>query len=104
MTCFCHHLPCVSGGVCQTCWANWRDRGADPWVISVVRKGYREPFKDPPPLSQHPIPFSSHQPGSQKACTLQDEIPKMLEKGALEEIPDPGPGIFLPSFPCHQGH
>ena len=36
-------------------WRQWRVIGADPWVVSVLRDGYRIPFEDhPPPLREVP--------------------------------------------------
>ena len=40
-------------------WCTWRDKGADPWVVEVLRWGYQIPFSSPPPLSLDPIPSSA---------------------------------------------
>ena len=51
-------LPCLtlSGGCLSLHWQAWIDRGADPWVVKVLREGCRIPFLRPPPLSTDPSP------------------------------------------------
>ena len=38
--------PCLtlSGGCLSLHWQAWRDRGADPWVVEILREGCRIPF------------------------------------------------------------
>ena len=51
--------PCLtlSDGCLSLHWQAWRDRGADPWVVEVLREGCRIPFLRPPLLSTDPIPM-----------------------------------------------
>ena len=58
--------PCLtlSGGCLSLHWQAWRDRGADPWVVEVLREGCRIPFLQPPPLSTDSIPMHSYAPTS----------------------------------------
>ena len=64
--------PCLtlSGGCLSLHWQAWRDGGADPWVVEVVREGCRIPFFRPPPLSTDPIPMPSYAPHfHQRGCS-----------------------------------
>ena len=67
-------------------------------MVSVVKRGYKIPFRAPPPLSVTPVPFPSYNQGSQRALALQEEIAKMLQKGALEAVQDPDPGFYSRLF------
>ena len=49
----------------------WRDRGAEPWVVEVLRLGYCLPFLSTPPLSNVPIPMPSYSPTSIKGAALE---------------------------------
>ena len=46
----------------------------EPWVVEVLRLGYRVPFVLDPPLSVVPIPLPSYSPSSIKGKALQEEI------------------------------
>ena len=54
----------LSGGCLSLHWQAWRDRGAEPWVVGVLRVGYCLPFLSTPPLSIVPIPMPSYSPTS----------------------------------------
>ena len=43
------------GGFLRECWEVWESWGADPWVVEVLRFGYRIPFHVIPFLSRVPI-------------------------------------------------
>ena len=60
---------------------NWAEITDDEWVLSLIRKGYRIPFKECPILSPDPTFFQ--QPLSQQ---LEEEVASLLSKGAVEEI------------------
>ena len=67
--------------------------------MTVLRDGYRVPFKDsPPPLSRTPVSFPTCRAGSPRAQALRQEIEGMLAKGALEIARDPGPGFYSRLF------
>ena len=60
--------------------------------------GYRLPFESPPPLTRTPILFPAYRPGSPQSLALRQEIEKMMAKGALEIVPDPGPSFYSRLF------
>ena len=66
--------PSLVGGCLGLHWRQWRDRGAEPWVVEVLRRGYRALFVSDPPLSAVPIPLPSYSPLSIKGKALQGEI------------------------------
>ena len=67
--------------------------------MTVLRDGYRVPFKDsPPPLSRTPVSFPTYRAGSPGAQALRQEIEAMLAKGALGIALDPGPGFYSRLF------
>ena len=73
--------------------------GAESWVVTVLRDGYRVPFLDsPPPLSCTPVSFPTYRAGSPRAQALRQEVEGMLAKGALEIGRDPGPGFYSRLF------
>ena len=51
-------LPMRVGGCLSPHWRRWQEIGAETWVVTVLRDGYRVPFKDsPPPLARTPVSF-----------------------------------------------
>ena len=67
--------------------------------MTVLRDGYRIPFKDsPPPLARTPVSFPTYRAGSPWAQALRQEVEAMLAKGALEIARDPGPGFYSRLF------
>ena len=64
--------PCLTlfGGCLSLHWQAWRDRGAEPWVVEVLRFGYRIPFLSAPPLTKAPISMPSYHPLSTKRVAL----------------------------------
>ena len=44
----------LSGGCLSLHWQAWRDRGAEPWVVEVLRLGYCLPFLSTPSLPLFP--------------------------------------------------
>ena len=92
-------LPCTQSnplvrarlGHFADCWGKTTD---NQWVLSIVEQGYRIPFETKPPLSPTPILFQqSNRPA------LEEEVQKLLEKRAVEQINPEGmdyySGIFL---------
>ena len=79
-------------------WRCWQAVGADSWTVSVLRDGYRLPFESPPLLTQIPILFPAYRQGSPQSLVLRQELEKMLAKGALEIVPDLGPGFYSRLF------
>ena len=90
-------LPVRVGGCLSRHWRQWQAVGAETWVVTVLRDGYRVPFKDsPPPLSL--VLFPMYRAGSPRAQALRQEVEAMLAKGALEIARDPGPGFYSRLF------
>ena len=87
------------GGCLSPHWRHWQAIGAETWVVTVLRDGYRVPFKDsPPPLARTPVSFPTYRAGSPRAQALRQEVEAMLAKGALEIARDPGPGFYSRLF------
>ena len=92
-------LPVRVGGCLARHWRQWQAIGAETWVVTVLRDGYRVPFKDsPPPLSRTPVSFPTYRAGSPRAQALWQEVEAMLAKGALEIARDPGPSFYSRLF------
>ena len=92
-------LPLRVGGCLAPHWRQWQAVGAESWVVTVLRDGYRIPFMDsPPPLSRTPVLFPMHWAGSPQAQALRQAVEAMLAKGALEIALDSGPGFYSRLF------
>ena len=87
----------LSGGCLSLHWQAWRDRGAEPWVVEVLRIGYCLPFLRAPPLSSVPIPMPSYSPTSIKGAALEVTL-GLIAKGAVELAPLPSPGFYSRLF------
>ena len=92
--------PCLtlSGGCLSLHWQAWRDGGADPWVVEVLREGCRIPFLRPPPLSTDPIPMPSYAPTSIKGAALEEVTLVLIAMGAVVFAPLPSPGFYSHLF------
>ena len=88
----------LSGGCLSLHWQAWRDRGAEPWVVEVLRVGYCLPFLGAPPLSNVPIPMPSYSPTSIKGAALEEVTLGLVAKGAVELAPLPSPGFYSRLF------
>ena len=89
-------MPIRVGGCLSLRWPIWKDKGADSWVVEVLRWGYQISFSFPPPLSPDPIPFVSYSLSSIKGKALIGEVRSLIDKGAIKLAP-PSPG-FLQLF------
>ena len=76
----------------------WSDKGTDPWVVEVLRWGYRIPSRWAPTLSEEPIPYPSYSPSSIRGKALEGEVLSLLEKEAIELAPLPSPGYYSRLF------
>ena len=96
------------GARLQRFWEAWESRSVDPWVVSVLRDGYRIPFRNQvlPPRSPLPREFPSYLGSREKFLALQQEVQEMLEKGAIERIVEPDPGSTTVFFwsPRREAH
>ena len=77
-------------------WENWSILD-DPFVAQILRSGYRLPLSSSPPVTSSPREVDY--PPAQIPL-LEDNIQALLEKEALEVIPDPDalPGFYSPIF------
>ena len=86
------------GARLQSFWKVWEDKGASPWVVSVLRDGYNLEFEEEPPLTRVPSVVSQYQ-DPLKQELLGEEISALLKKGALEEVKDHcSPGFYSRMF------
>ena len=69
----------------------------EPWVVEVLKEGYAIPFRMQPPLSPTPIILDLYSPQSVKGRALEEEIPALLRKGAVEPA-SPTPGFYSRMF------
>jgi len=85
------------GGRLQSYWRNWELINANPWVISVLSKGYLLPLEDDVPLTSSPPPlgYQLHHP---LFAELRAQLQIMLAKQAIEEVPDSSPGFYSRLF------
>ena len=68
----------------------WEELTDSKWVLSIVRNGFKIPFKSVPPLSVVPINLSQS-----SSPLLREEIAGLLKKRAVERVRNPGtPGFF----------
>ena len=74
-------------GCLGDCWEIWESWGADPWVVEVLRCGYRIPFRVLPSLSTVPIPLPSYSPSSIGGIALNAAVADLIAKGAVEPAP-----------------
>ena len=75
----------------------WESIGSEEWVLSVLRHGYRIPFRSRPPLAVYPLDFGSYSPGSERGKALDLEVSVLLNKGAVETAPST-PGFYSRLF------
>ena len=67
-------------------------------MVRVLREGYRILFQeDPPPLSAYPINPSGYA-DREKNEAMRQEIQSLLQKRAIEEVDNPGPGYYSRVF------
>ena len=79
------------GGCLSSHWSAWEDRGADVWVVQVLREGYVVPFHTPPPLSQVPVTLHSYSPQSIKGRALESGDSGSVAQGCNRaSVPDFG--------------
>ena len=85
------------GGCLANSWLAWQARGVDSWVVEALRVGYRIPFDRPPPLSECPVSLPAYSPHSIRGVALNQELQKLLRKGAVEPAPQ-SPGFYSRLF------
>ena len=87
------------GGRLQKFWPRWKEIGINPQIVQILKEGYILPFKEEPPvLSKTPIINSSYVDPIKNSALIQ-QVQKLLEKGAIEEVQDPStPGFYSRIF------
>ena len=72
----------------------WEALPASPFVVGVIRSGFRLSWTTgKPPLCPRPPP--SRQPSSEEARrVLQEEVDSLLRKGAVEVLAQVSPGFY----------
>ena len=75
----------------------WKRITNDPYVLSIVAKGYRLRFTSPPLLRQ--IPWEIRSPQDPKeVLSMREQIALMLQKNAITEVPPDSPGFYSNVF------
>ena len=75
----------------------WKRITNDPYVLSIVAKGYRLRFTSPPLLRQTPWEIRSPQ-DPQEILGMREQITLMLQKNAMTEVPPDSPGFYSNVF------
>jgi len=84
------------GGRLRRFWEKWERNGAAPWVVNVLRRGFKLMFWEQAPLTTTPISLPDRPSHSQ---VVQAETLSLLEKGAVEVVKDPStPGFYSRLF------
>lgn len=73
------------GGRLQQFWRQWRDRGAHPWVVGVLRWGYVIKFSTVPTTVRFPTVESGYKDPTMNSHLL-DAVQKLIAKDAIEEV------------------
>ena len=75
----------------------WKRITNDPYILSIVAKGYRLRFTSPPLLRQ--IPWEIRSPQDPKEVLgMREQITLMLQKNAITEVPPDSPGFYSNVF------
>ena len=75
----------------------WKHITNDPYVLSIVAKGYRLHFTSPPLLRQTPWEIRSPQ-DPQEILGMREKISLMLQKNVITEVPPDSPGFYSNIF------
>ena len=70
----------------------------DPWVVEVLRWGYKMPFRAAPKLFKKLIHYPSYSPSSIRGKALALEVLSLVKKGAVELAPLSSPGYYSRLF------
>lgn len=89
------------GGCLSQHWKEWLKIGAEKWVLTVLREGYRVPFSTTPPLIDN-LQAESFRTTTSKTTALQQEITQLQLKEAIEEARE-HPGFFSHIFLVPKG-
>ena len=75
----------------------WKRITNDPYVLSIVAKGYRLRFTSPPLLRQTPWEIR-YPKGPEKILGMREQITLMLQKNVITEVPPNSPGFYSNVF------
>ena len=75
----------------------WKRITNDPYVLSIIAKGYRLRFMSPPFLRQTPWEIRSPQ-DPQEIMGMREQISLMLQKKAITEVPPDSLGFYSNVF------
>ena len=75
----------------------WKHITNDPYVLSIIAKGYRLRFMSPPFLRQTPWEIRSPQ-DPQEILDMREQISLMLQKNEITEVPPDSPGFYSNVF------
>ena len=67
-------------------------------AVKVLWLGYLIPFHHFPPVSWESLEFPPYGLGSVRACALQEEVDKMVEKGTMELVDQTCLGFYIRLF------
>ena len=73
------------GGRLQNFWKIWALKGANPKVVSILKKGYVLPFKVRPPLIREPLIVSGYA-NPTRDSHLQEAVQALIKKKAVERV------------------
>ena len=76
---------------------NWECIDASPFVINIIKYGYKIQFVEPPPLVIAPKPFSLHLPPDQQKI-LDQELNEFLINNVIRPADINTPGYYSPVF------
>ena len=75
----------------------WKRITNDPYVLSIVTKGYRLRLTRIPLLRESPWEIRSPQ-GPEEILAMREQIPLMLQKNTVTEVPPNSPGFYSNVF------
>ena len=93
--------PAPVGGRLSEFVEGWKRITNDPYVLSIVTKGYRLRFTSPPLLRETPWEIRSPQ-GPEEILGMQEQISLMFQKNAVTEVPPNSPGFYSKVFLVHK--
>ena len=90
--------PAPVGGRLSEFGEGWKRITNDPYVLSIIAKGYRLHFMNPPLLHKTPLDIRSAQV-LEEVQGMREQIYQMLQsEEALTEVPPNSPGFYSNVF------
>ncbi len=86
------------GGRLQKFWKRWKRLGASSFIVAMLRYGLTLNWKtESPKLSYDPVVIS-FSPDQKRMDLMRSHVKELLEKNAIEIVPDKTPGFFSRVF------